>query len=218
MAAGVGDAPASACHCVKSPRRAAPVLKPVSSAGALTSGKRAGPHASGDLGSRRAKRKLRHPASLTSAVAAQLADLHQRSRITKGQWSGSPARRSVSKRLWALVEELHTSAGVSTEELAVRSGREAQYGPGSATPSRLSRRPLRLATTGSTSRGARAVAGICGSPAGGRRRSHSTGSHTPSYGEDAGSCRRGRTAAGRGRRPRSLPHQRLAGLPKITGT
>ena len=54
---------------------------------------------------------------LTAAMAAQLADLHQRSRITKGQWSGSPARRSVSKRLWALVDQLHTSAGVSTEEL-----------------------------------------------------------------------------------------------------
>jgi hypothetical protein len=54
---------------------------------------------------------------LTSAVAAQLADLHQRSRITKGQWSGCPARRSVSKQLWALVEELHTSAGVSAEDL-----------------------------------------------------------------------------------------------------
>lgn len=54
---------------------------------------------------------------LTAAMAAQLADLHQRSRITKGQWSGSPARRSVSKQLWALVDDLHTSAGVSTEEL-----------------------------------------------------------------------------------------------------
>ena len=54
---------------------------------------------------------------LTAAMAAQLADLHQRSRITKVQWSGSPARRSVSKQLWALVDDLHTSAGVSTEEL-----------------------------------------------------------------------------------------------------
>lgn len=54
---------------------------------------------------------------LTAAVAAQLADLHQRSRITKGQWSGSPARRSASTQLWAIVDDLHTSAGVSTEEL-----------------------------------------------------------------------------------------------------
>jgi DNA-binding CsgD family transcriptional regulator len=54
---------------------------------------------------------------LTSAVTAQLADLHQRSKITKGQWSRSPARCSVSKQLWALVNELHTLAGVSTEEL-----------------------------------------------------------------------------------------------------
>ena len=213
-----GGAPRRARVTAESPRRAAPVLEPVSSVGALTSGKRAGPHASGDLRSRRAKREPRHRASLTAAVAAQLADLHQRSRITKGQWSGSPARRSVSKQLWALVEELHTSAGVSTEELGAVLGVKPSTVRGSATPSRLSRRPLRLATTGSTSRGARAAAGTSGSPAGGRRRSHSTGSHTPSDGEDAASCRRGRTAAGSGRRTRSLPHQRLAGLPKITGT
>ena len=64
---------------------------------------------------------------LTSAVTAQLADLHQRSKITKGQWSGSPTRRSVSKRLWALVAELHTSAGISTEELGAVLGGKPSY-------------------------------------------------------------------------------------------
>src|SRR6185369_4182852 len=93
-----------------------PMLVPVSSAGASRRGSaqvrmvRVTSQPEGQQGTKTS-------GQLTSAVAAQLADLHQRSKITKGQWSGSPARRTASTQLWALVDQLHTSAGVSTEEL-----------------------------------------------------------------------------------------------------
>ena len=109
-------APRRARVTAERPRPPAPLLVPVSSTGASRR----------ECAQVRMARVTSQPegqertatsGQLTSAVAAQLADLHQRSKITKGQWSGCPARRSASTQLWALVEELHTSAGVSTEKL-----------------------------------------------------------------------------------------------------
>ena len=65
-------------------------------------------------------------ARLTAAVAAQLAELHARSTIKKGQSSGSVARRAASTQLWALVDEQYR-AGVSSQELgAVLGGVQAK--------------------------------------------------------------------------------------------
>jgi hypothetical protein len=56
------------------------------------------------------------PGQLTSEVAAQLAELHTRSTVKKGQGQVTPARRQASTRLWELVNQQYT-AGVSSAEL-----------------------------------------------------------------------------------------------------
>ena len=62
---------------------------------------------------------------LTAAAAAELAALHARSTIKKGQGHVSPARRQASKRLWELVNQQY-AAGVSSAALGHLLGVQAK--------------------------------------------------------------------------------------------